>query len=180
MKMQQKIAYILLGAFCTAAIGGVSIAALGEAGSETDPIVTKSYVEKRIAELDKKMADASKLQADANKLLVEQQMATVQGQLEALIKASGSSGAEFKLIQVKNGDVITLGEGSQFILRAGLAKAIAGAGGGLSDLTEGKDLGTDKDITSNHLLLVPKEDGRGVKILYDSWVMIKGSYQINK
>lgn len=180
MKMKQKIAYILLGVLCTATIGSVSIAALGEAGSETDPIVTKSYVEKRIAELEKKLTDANKLQADANKLLIEQQMATVQGQLETLIKAGGGSSSEFKLLQVKNGDVITMGEGSQFILRAGLAKAIAGAGGGLSDLTDGKDLGTDKDITSNHLLLIPKEDGRGVKILYDSWVMIKGSYQINK
>lgn len=171
MKRLQKIAYILVGALCVAVIGGVSIAALGEAGTESDPIVTKSYVEKRLTEIEKKITDSSKIQ-------IEQQMATIQGQLADLIKSSGGTTESFKLVQVSNGDVITFGDGAQFILRAGLAKAIAGAGGGLSDITEGKDLKTDQDITTNHLLLIPKADGRGVKINYDSWVMIKGSYQI--
>lgn len=171
MKITHKIAYMVIGVGCTLAIGSASIAALGEAGTQTDPVVTKSYVEKRIAELDKKLTDANKLQ-------IEQQMATVQGQLSELLKASGSSGEDFKLVQLKNGDTVMLGNGAQFILRAGLAKAIGGAGGGLSDLTQGKDIGTDQDITTNHLLLVPKDDGRGVKILYDSWALIKGSYQI--
>lgn len=176
MKNVQKLSYILLGVFCTTLIGGVSIAALGEAGTESDPIVSKSYVEKRLGELEKKITDN-------NKVLMDQQLTTLQGQLAELVKATGGTGSaantEFKLVQFKNGDVITLGDGTQFILRAGLAKAIAGPGGGLSDLTEGKDLKTDQDITTNHLLLVPKNDGRGVRILYDSWVMIKGTYQIS-
>lgn len=171
MKGLNKLAYILLGALCTTVVGGVSIAALGEVGTSADPLVSKSYVEKRLGEVEKKIADS-------NKLLIEQQMSTLQGQLADLVKSSGSTPTDFKLVQFKNGDTIVLGDGTQFILRAGLAKGIAGPGGGISDLTEGKDIKTDQDITTNHLLLNPKNDGRGVRILYDSWVLIKGAYTL--
>lgn len=171
MKQTQKIAYMLVGAFCVLIIGSFSIAALGEAGSETDPLVSKSYVEKRLTELEKKVTDQTNTQ-------IQQQMATVKGQLETLIKASGGSASDFTLIQAKNGDIITFGENTQVILRAGLATAIASTGGGIADLTDGKDLKEGSDLTTNHLLLVPKNDGRGVKVLYDSWFMIKGSYQL--
>lgn len=171
MKITNKIAYIAIGVFCTITISSISIAALSDAGSQTDPIVTKSYVEKRIVELEKKIAEANKLQ-------IEQQISTVQGQLELLLKNSGSASSEFTLLQAKGEDVITLGDNSQFILRAGTAVAIAGAGGGISDLTKGTDLGTNQDVIKNHLLLCPKNDGRGIKIMSDSWIMIKGTYQI--
>lgn len=172
MKPYQRVAYMLTGAFCALVIGSFSIAALGDAGSQTDPLVSKSYVEKRIAELEKKITDANTAQ-------IQQQMTAVKGQLETLIKASGSSASDFTLIQAKSGDVLTLGENTQLILRAGLAQAIAGQGGGLSDLTAGKDLKDGVELETNHLILVPKNDGRGIKVNYDSWLMIKGSYQLN-
>lgn len=179
MRYAQKMAYMLIGGLCAALFGGISIAALGDAGSDTDPLVTKSYVEKRLTELDSKISEASEQQ-------IELKMTALKSDLQAQIKAAGtgtSSGtgtSDFVLVQAKAGDTITFGENAQFILRAGLATAIAGQGGGLSDLTSGKDLKSGADISTNHLVLIPKNDGRGVKINYESWLMIKGSYQMGK
>lgn len=178
MKIAQRTAYMLIGGICVLLVSGISIAGLGDAGTQTDPLVTKSYVEKRLIEIEKKITDAAAVQTS-------QQVATAKTQLETLIKASNTGGAntstgDFSLIQVKSGDAIIMGENAQFVMRAGLATAIGGQGGGLSDLTAGKDLKNGENLETNHLILIPKNDGRGIKMTYDGWLMIKGSYQITK
>lgn len=171
MKNFTKIMYILIGAICTAAVGGASIAAIGAAGSDTDPIVTKSYVEKRIAELESKMNSNSSSNVD-------QKLASLQTQMEALALNNGGGDQGFVLVQVKAGSKLVLSESAMLILRAGSAKTIIGPGGGLADLTIGTDLVDGQAIIGNHLILVPRNDGRGVKVTGDSWMMIKGSYTI--
>lgn len=178
MKIAQRTAYMLIGGISVLLVSGISMASLGDAGTQTDPLVTKSYVEKRLTEIEKKVTDAATAQTT-------QQVNSAKSQLEALIKASASTGgstgaSEFSLIQVKTGDVIIMGENAQFVMRAGLATAIGGQGGGLSDLTAGKDLKNGESLETNHLVLIPKNDGRGIKMGYDGWLMIKGSYQITK
>jgi len=134
---------------------GTAIGA-NNAGSSSDPIVTQSYVEGRISALN-----AS----------IDERLAELESQ------PSGDSVA-FKVLEAKKGQIIHLEENSLFILRSGEAVAIAGEGGGISDLTTGYDVGTDSPIELNHLLLTPKSDGRGVKMTYDGWVMISGGYSI--
>ncbi|MCH4889183.1 hypothetical protein EZV73_16425 [Acidaminobacter sp. JC074] len=135
---------------------GSGAAVANNPGSTSDPIVTQSYVEGRI----KALSDD-----------VDERLAALESQ------PSGDSVA-FKVLEVKVGQIIHLEENSLFILRAGEALAIAGQGGGLSDLTTGYDVGTDSPVELNHLLLTPKTDGRGVKMTYDGWVMISGGYTI--
>lgn len=171
MKYFSKVMYILIGVLCTVAVGGVSIAALGAAGSDTDPIVTKSYVEKRMAELESKLATSSSSNVD-------QKLASLQTQMEALALNGGTAADDFVLVQVKAGSKLVLSESAMLILRAGSAKTIIGPGGGLADLTIGTDLVEGQSIIGNHLILVPRNDGRGVKVTGDSWIMIKGSYTI--
>lgn len=171
MKHFSKVMYILIGVLCATAVGGVSIAALGAAGSDTDPIVTKSYVEKRIAELETKLASSSSTNVD-------QKLASLQTQIEGLALNGGTTAEGFVLVQVKAGSKLVLSESAMLILRAGSAKTIVGPGGGLADLTIGTDLVEGQSIIGNHLILVPRNDGRGVKVTGDSWMMIKGSYTI--
>lgn len=169
MKHLSKMMYVMLGVLCTTVIGSVSIAAIGEAGSDTDPIVSKSYVEKRLTELETKIAGS-------NTAAMDQKLSQLQVQIDALAKNTGVSGADFALVQVKAGSTLTFSESAMLILRAGSAKTIVGPGGGLSDLTIGTDLVEGQAIVGNHLILVPRNDGRGVKITGDSWLMIKGTY----
>lgn len=128
-------------------------------GTATDPLVTQSYVEGRLnalySSIDERLQD-----------------------IEATSGGSVSS-QSFDVMPVEKGTIIHLEANSQFILRSGKATAIAGKGGGLSDLTDGHDLITGETITKNHLLLIPNTDGRGVKMTEYGWVMISGSYSLD-
>lgn len=131
----------------------VTTAAVGaagyEPGSSEDPVVTKSYVDAQIAALKNDM--------DSGK---------------------GGGGSVFTPVFVEAGKKLIGGEGTELILRSGGALAIAPGEDGLSDLTGGKDLKGTFAVTRNHLLLIPRDDGRGISAATDIWVMVKGTYKI--
>ncbi len=115
------------------------------AGTELDPVVTKSYVDNAISK----------------------------------IKTESSSSVQFKVIKVNKDNVITLDENALLIVRAGEASAIASKNGGLSDLTTALDIKTGETVELNHLILIPRTDGRGIKMNSDGYIMISGGYLIN-
>lgn len=123
----------------TAAVGAETY----EPGSENDPVVTKSYVDSKIAAI-----------------------------------SSDGEGSVFQPVSLDAGDKLIGGEGTEIILRSGEAKAITNGTNGISDLTSGKDLSQGAAISQNHLLLVPRADGRGISAVTGTWVLIKGSYTI--
>jgi len=123
-------------------------------GGPNDPVVTQSYVEGRLQALN----------------------AEIQSQITSLDTGTAASGQAFEVVAVNAGQSIILEENSQFILRTGEATAIAGPGGGLSDLTAGIDLLTNDLVSRNHLLLIPRSDGRGVYFKTSAWIMVSGKY----
>ena len=130
-------------------LGQVAGASTNSPGSEGDPLVTVSWVEARLAAFSK--------------------------------DGTSGSGAEnqaftYELITLPKGAKLLTGTGTEFILRSGKAKSIAGAGGGIADLTAGQDLTNNVAIIRNHLLLSPKEDGRGVLMETESIFLIRGAY----
>lgn len=84
----------------------------------------------------------------------------------------------FKVVEVPQGKEIICGGGTEIILRAGKALAIDSSMGGLSDVTSGEDLRSGREIMGNHLLIVPRDDGRGLKASGDIIVMVRGPYYI--
>ena len=58
----------------------------------------------------------------------------------------------------------------------GKATIIATEKGGIADTTAGFDLADGNDMPSNHLLIVPLADGRGIRASSDVIVMIKGGF----
>jgi hypothetical protein len=119
-------------------------AASGTPGSESDPVVTKSYVDSQIAQL----------------------------------KSSGVSTDSYKAVQLTAGQKLIGGEGTEVILRSGEATAIDNGANGVSDVTGASDLMTGQTIALNHLLLIPRSDGRGLHAITEAWVMVRGSYSI--
>ncbi len=115
----------------------------GGPGSSGDPVVTKSYVDSKIA---------------------------------AIKNSSGS--AAFEAVFVEAGKKLIGGSGTELILRSGSASAIDNGADGLSDLTGAKDLRQGDLIEKNHLILVPRDDGRGILAKSDIWIMVKGSGSI--
>ncbi|MGM0378126.1 MAG: hypothetical protein ACQEQE_00150 [Bacillota bacterium] len=124
---------------------------LANNSQESDPLVTLSYLEKRINEL-REYIDYNKKQTSS----------------------------KYKVVEIKKGSKVYFEQESlEFILRSGKASAIASQNGdGLSDLTAGKDLKTGDLIQKNHLMLIPRNDSRGLKALTNIWIMIKGKYRV--
>jgi len=146
---------IVMGITIMGPFGGISEAA---PGTDSDPLVTLSYVDKRFEELDTYLD--SKLADQPEK------------------ETASTSASLFEILEVKAGGMIYLGDSTEFILRSGEGLAIASSNGGLANLTEGYDIEHSKSIPKNHHILNPQNDGRGIAITKDAWVMIKGPYSV--
>jgi hypothetical protein len=133
-------------------LGFITIESNASSEINSDPLVTLSYLEKRIEEF--------KVYVDNN------------------AQGSTIAGSKFEVVEVKAGQTVIFTDASvEFILRSGEATAIASENGGLADLTAGVDLLTGDSLEKNHLMLVPRNDNRGIVAKSDLWVMIKGTYE---
>ncbi|SHF77755.1 hypothetical protein SAMN02746089_02535 [Caldanaerobius fijiensis DSM 17918] len=137
--------YILIGVFF-AVVGSFwlyknTFADTADPGSQQDPLVTKSYVDAKISQIQN----------------------SLQG---------------WEIIYLKNSQSLILDAGTQIIVRGGKASIISGPDG-LSDVTKGEDLKNGAIVPFNHLLITPRSDGRGIKAISDTViVMVKGSYTV--
>lgn len=150
-------------------IGAVSLfsivhmsAEVPQGGSAADPLVTKSYVDAKFAEMTKLVSsviEPGKVE-DTNKNTPNEE---------------GTVSMGYQPIgPIEAGQVIFGGEGTEIILRGGKAKAVCPGENGLSDLTAGSDIANDVDIPLNHLLVIPRRDGRGIRIEETAYIMVRG------
>lgn len=128
-----------------------------EPGSKDDPLVTLSYVNNKI--------DALREYIDVKLEKSSDNIATTES---------------LEIVELSKGEKLIATAGTEIILRGGRATAYGvEMDRGITDVTEGKDIDNEIDLLSaNHLLLVPRDDGRGVYAVTDSIFMIKGSYLI--
>ncbi len=120
-------------------------------GSEEDPLISMSYVEDVLMPQIKSYVDT---------------------------KATEASGQNYEIVNLKKGQTVIGGQSSEFILRMGDATVVATKKGGLADVTAGIDLANGTVMPANHLLIVPFDDWRGIKMVTDGIVMIKGIYSV--
>ena len=133
---------------------------LAEPGTDGDPLISLSYIE------------------DVLMPKIEQY---IDSKLSGVSSGGTEAGAEtntFTVVEAKEGDEIICSAGAELILRMGKAEIIATEKGGLADTTAGYDLANGTEMPANHLLIVPVDDGRGIKAQTDIIVMIKGGYSI--
>jgi hypothetical protein len=153
------------------AVGGVVWADSGtnEPGSAEDPLVTKSYVDQLV---QKKLAE---LGASVPKPAPVPSTPVPNPELQP--PATGT-----KTESLKAGDRIIGFAGTEFIVRTGNVTAIASVNGdGLPNVTAGVDIAGGKAVAKNHLIMIPRADGRGLLVAAnspESWVIINGPYEI--
>ncbi|HHV30246.1 hypothetical protein [Acetivibrio mesophilus] len=153
----------------------VQASVAAEPGSDKDPLVSQSYVDSKFAALESKIKELksgedSKLEEMAKKL------EEAEKRLEEIEKYG-----KFEALELNKDQVLIAGASAELILRGGKALAIGGEGGGLSDITSGTgvDVNTDDEVPLNHLLLISRDDGRGLKVMSEkAWVLVKGPYTI--
>lgn len=128
-------------------------------GSAEDPVVTKSYVDQKLAALG-----PSKPNPDDSSA----------GQGE-------DAAEEVGVVNVKTGQILLGKAGAQFVVRAGKAVAYSTDTNGIADITSGKDVGNGLPTPNNHLLLFPR-NGRGItndpSYTGTVIVMVIGGYEI--
>ncbi len=150
--MKNLSKFVLAIVLVSIVLGGTIV--FSEPGSENDPLITLSYFNKEIDKLksyiDSKLTGTDSVE-NPNKLEV----------------------VELESEQSLIGDA-----GTEIILRGGKATVIAGELGGISDITDGKDLKMGEMIPANHLLIIPRDDGRGAYVVEDAIFLVRGAYEI--
>lgn len=176
-----------------AGVGIMFASAAGtQPGSELDPLVTKSYVDQKIAALAGQTgttvpagvaggtvdsAAVTQLQTDVGELthFIIDALTGVDS-LKARLNAVESG---FVAVEVPVGKTVLLSGGSEVIVRSGKTAAIAGTYGGLADVTTGVDLKGGAAVVNQHLLIASRTDGRGLKInVQTAYLLIRGGYSV--
>jgi hypothetical protein len=132
---------------------GIGMANVGEPGSEDDPLVTKSYVDKVVSELKSYLDKSSSV---------------------------GQSIGSFEVVYLERGDRLIAGKGTEIILRSGIATVVDSENGGIADVTDGKDLKRTERAPQNHLLIVPRDDGRGLIAETNVVLTVRGSFKVTR
>ena len=136
-----------------------AVTAFGAAGSQDDPLVSKSYVDDKINQI-LEIVNGGSVSVDTSGIVAP------------------STGTSYTPVYASVGQIVLGGEGTEMILRAGKANIYIEGVDGLVDTTTGKNLVTGDVATPNHLMIVPRDDGRGVKVTEAAWFLIKGDYTI--
>jgi len=135
-----------------AALTGVSVA-VGNQGSQNNPLVTLSYL---------------------NEVAIPEILEEVDGMLDERaeeFQGGGSGSASFQAVEVPKGKKLVLSAGAQVLFRSGKASSSPD----LTDLTEGVSTGT---LTKNHLYLATIEE-QSVTASADCTVMVLGNYRVS-
>ena len=166
---------------------GVAFAA-GQQGSQSDPLVTLSYLTEKatpaiLAQVDTKIAQReSELTGKLNQV--------VSGYVQEVsdkLAASGPSGtagsgtapsASYAVVTLKQGQKLTGSAGCEFLLRGGTAVCVSSSSPGLVDMTDGSTLSNGGGLVQNHLYLATV-DGRGVQASTDATLLVRGSYTVS-
>ncbi|MGP0577573.1 hypothetical protein ACTP13_11250 [Paenibacillus peoriae] len=174
---------IVAGSLMNNSVNGASSS--GQPGTADDPVVTKSYVDQKIAQAIKGEGTASSTSSKATSLTTPATNAT------SNTTASGTSGAgktstpeqteALKVVDVKPGQKLIAKAGSEFILRNGYAVVYSMDTSGAIDITSGTEIFHNQAVEKNHLLSFPRE-GRGIQVKegqkFGLVVMVRGGYTV--
>ena len=157
----------------------VAVMAAGAAGSQTDPLVTLSYLESTYT--DTLLSKADSVFQSRNKELEQalaEQVAAMKKEVSSQTVQTGSAAA-FTAMTLHKGQTLTGAVGTEVLLRQGSAVCSAASAPGLVDVTGGGELQSGGALTANHLYLMTA-DGRGVTASSDSvTVLVRGTCSLS-
>ena len=160
--MTKKKIFTVLAAVLILAVGiGVGAYAASNYGTQADPLVAKSYLDNTVT---------PKLQAEFQAKL-DEQVKLMEQQI-----SSSSTGLNFSVVNLTNGQILKGSAGCEIVLRSGTA--VSSGTTGLSDVTDGKAISNGTALIANHLCLV-SADGDGVKANSSVTLLVRGGYTIS-
>ncbi|MDR1217811.1 MAG: hypothetical protein LBJ99_04390 [Oscillospiraceae bacterium] len=170
--MKKKI-LIAAAALAVIVATSLTIMAATDSGTQSNPLVTLSYLNEQFAPQIKAdlRAEIAAAEAELTKKLSDS-LASGSAQ-----PAAPGAGPVFSVVTLSRGQTVSCSIGAELLLRIGSASAVGGAPG-LVDSTGGTTLAAGGALTANHLYMVTIE-GNGIKADADSVkVMIRGGYTV--
>ena len=161
---------MLIAVAATWLIGSQLTAGSSTPGTVNDPIVTRSYVDMKVGELQTLLTE-----------MIGETTPTELGGQTTPTEPADQPSTLFTVVEAVSGQRLIAGASAELILRAGSGTVIAGAeGDGLADLTTGEDLQGGDEVPKQHHLLVSRDDGRGFLISSEgtSYILVKGDYTL--
>lgn len=165
MKIMRLGIMVLCLVLAVALIAGTSLV-VASYGSESDPLVTLSYLEDVFGvNLLKKV-----------ETLIGQREEALKNKIESALGSGGS--ATYAVVSLESGQVLKGEVGTEIMLRIGSAVCSADGSPGLIDTTDGSSIDNGSALKTNHLYMVTIE-GRGVKATNSVKVIVRGDYTIS-
>lgn len=190
MNQPKKIRTIIAAASVALALGVTVLAASYD--SSEDPLISLSYltnifkpeIEQKYEEkIEKLEARLSELENTISDPVIDTYPAEDEPVIDTTTENSNDAPAAsstYEVVELTYGDSLYAVTACDIMLRSGKAACVApDASQGIADYTDGYEVYNDQAIAKNHMLLIPRGDGRGIKALSESvFVMVRGDYTI--
>ena len=159
--------------------------AAGTAGSQSDPLVTMSYLNdtfltQMLGKVDEKLAARDKELADKLDARIAQDTKALADKYGASAAAGsrGGTAETFAVVTLSQGQTLYGGIGCEVMLRVGTAVCVAGSSPGLIDETAATALDSGAALAQNHLYMATVE-GRGVTATAATVkLLVRGGYTV--
>ena len=187
--MRQKTALLICIFLALASI--TAVVALSSPGSQSDPLVPLSYIDKTyipyiLGEAEKRSESGLNpvFEKYLNSLTAKQPDRLFEADTSSLTSAvlqklDISKTAKFTDFSLKKGDTVTGKPGTGMIIRSGTAAIVGPANGVLVNLAIGAERSPGYDTLPNIYYMVAADDGTGLKVTSDTGVIsLSGTYHI--
>lgn len=157
--MKNKMFLIFQLIFVLVAVLTATVVIAEDSQAEKDSPASKGYVNEKIEELLETLESGGIINV-------------------APSAPSDLSKYKYVPVHVGVGQKLIGDEGTEVILRVGRSFAVVTGAESLIDVTSGTELKDKAEISKNHIVIVPRNDGRGVRVVEDAWFLVKGGYTI--
>ena len=163
----------------------VGVMAAGTAGSESDPLVTLSYLNdtfltQMLGKVDEKLAARDKELTDKLNAQVEQDKKELASKYGGAVQSASTADAAdtFIVVTLSKGETLRGEIGCEVMLRVGTASCVSPSSPGLIDETDATTLESGKALVKNHLYMMTIDE-RGVRATAATTkLLVRGGYTI--
>ena len=174
--MKKKLIIIAAAIALLAAGTGIGILATGSGyGSESDPLITLSYLRETVEpQLEEKVSKTVEAESEEYAEKIDQSILELQESL-----SGDASGDVFTYVVIPSGKTMTCDAGTELMLRSGSCEAYGSGAAVLSDTTSGSVIGEGASVTNNHLCIVTASGGGVTAVSGDAELLVRGNYSID-
>ena len=157
--MKKKLQFMAVFVVVALVFTAVGAYAASNYGSQSDPLITMSYLTKTLQPAMESEFDNA----------VTSAMTQLEQQFESELTG------EFKTVSLESGKTMNCNAGCEVLFRSGSASAVGNSG--MLDVTAGSVTNAGKGMTTNHLYMAPV-NGSGLKASNSVTLLVRGTYTI--